>query len=318
MKLKLVMRDARYRNALLNALETYSQDLFIEVGEFENTDEDSLIITDYNPRKFNTQIIKEHKGGIVFLLKDDIPEKLRRRNQGPFFVFKYAGAENIMTSLNLAYSLWRGDLNLQDKNYKTICVFSDQDDKRTGYISEILSRQLIYRKGLKTIIIPLTLINNHISSCLGDRRDFLRIMYYMEMERHFSRETFFRKDNYDVEYLRLPVGINYLARLNTDKLSKMINFLGRNYFDVIVLDIGTAYTELGLHAIEKSKYGIWVHSTGREEMFNEIRRVKDGNIFKINWGYGMDRVELISEDIVMQIFDKDTGSVTDPGLGAND
>lgn len=309
MKLKLVMKDIEYERALIKSLYAYNQDLFIESGEFKNTDEDNLIVTDYNPRKFNLNIVKDHRGGIVFMSKRKIPERLKNREVGPFFIFKYSGVENIMASLNLAYSLWMGDINPRVKKYETISVFSDYDDKRTGYISEILSRHIIYRKGFKAIIIPLTFTNNHVSSYKEDRREFLRIMYYIERERLLSRETFFRKDTYDVEYLRIPPGINYIASLEIDKLNKIIDFLGKNYFDFIILDIGNAYTELGMSAIEKSKYGVWVHSGESEEVYSEIRRVKGSDIFKVNWESGLDRVELMSEDIVMQIFDSDNKTI---------
>lgn len=305
MKLKLVMKDAEYSRALIKSLSAFNQDLFIEVGEFQNTEEDNLIVTDYNPRKFNINIVKDHRGGIVFILKRDVPDKLKDREVGPFFVFKYAGVERIMASLNLAYSHWMGDISPSGKKYETISVFSDHDDKRTGYISEILSRHIVYRKGVKVIIIPLTFTNNNASGYTGDRREFLRIMYYIESKRLLSRETFFRKDGYDVEYLRIPPGINYIAGLGIDRLNKMLDFLGENYFDIIILDIGTAYTELGMSAIEKSKFGVWVHGGESEEIFNDIKKIKGDNIFKINWESGIDRVELMSEDIVMQISDNE-------------
>lgn len=305
MKLRLVMRDAEYQTALIKSLYEFNQDLFIEVGEFQNIEDDILIVTDYNPRKFNIDILKEHRGGVVFMSKREIPDSLKKREVGPFFVFKYSGVENIMTCLNLAYSLWMGEINPSEKKYETISIFSDCDDKRTGYISEILSRHIVYRKGLKTVIIPLTFTNNHASSYKGDRREFLRIMYYIEAKRLLSRETFFRKDGYDVEYLRIPPGINYIAGLEIDRLNKIIDFLGENYFDVIILDIGTAYTDLGMSAIEESKFAIWVHGAGSEEIFKDITKVKNNNIFKVDWESGVDRAELISDDIVMQIFDKD-------------
>lgn len=304
MRIKLVMKDMEYSKALIKALRQYKQNIFVEIGEFKGYKKDCLIVTDYSPRNFSRSILNSYKGGIVFLLDKEVPERLKARERGPYFIFKYAGACKIFYELNLAYSLWSGDKSFKRKEYDLISIFSDFGDERSKYTSNMLGRQLAYRYGVKVLILPMSFLNNYSNSMVISRSDFLRLVYYIEERRVFSREVYFEKDNYDVEFLRLPSGINYLANLDEKVANRLLEFLGNNYFDFIILDFATAYTELAIDLIKESKYKIYVESGKNKLNIDGLLDDKANEVIKINWDSGKDSIAIKSEDLAIKIFDE--------------
>lgn len=304
MRIKLVMKDMEYSKALIKALRQYKQNIFVEIGESKGYKKDCMIVTDYSPRNFSRSILNSYKGGIVFLLDKEVPERLKGRERGPYFIFKYAGACKIIYELNLAYSLWSGDKSFKRKDYDLISIFSDFGDERSEYTSNMLGRQLAYRYGVKVLILPMNFLNNYSNSMVTSRSDFLRLVYYIEERRVLSREVYFEKDNYDIEFLRLPSGINYLTNLDEKAMSRLLEFLGNNYFDFVILDFATAYTELAIDLIKESKYKIYVESGKNKLNIDGLLDDKANEIIKINWDSGKDSIAIKSEDLAIKIFDE--------------
>lgn len=163
---------------------------------------------------------------------------------------------------------------------------------------------MAYRYGVKVLILPMSFLNNYSNSMVISRSDFLRLVYCIEERRVFSREVYFEKDNYDVEFLRLPSGINYLANLNEKVANRLLEFLGNNYFDFIILDFATAYTELAIDLIKESKYKIYVESGKNKLNIDGLLDDKANEIIKINWDSGKDSIAIKSEDLAIKIFDE--------------
>lgn len=220
MKIRLVMRDDDYCKAFIKAIQKYNQDLYIESGKDFSVNEGTLIVTDYNIRHFDMKIVENNRGGVVFILSREVPDKLRSREVGPFFIFKYDGMEKIMASLNMAYSIWRGDEQIQKMGCKVVSVFSDSRGEKSTFISKLIARQSVYRLNLKVLIIPMAFISELPSGNI-ESGAFMKLVYCIDLKRKLSREALFYKDNYDVEYFRMPKGINPLTAFGEEKLQEM-------------------------------------------------------------------------------------------------
>lgn len=302
MRIRLVIKDSEYCKALMKALQRYNQDLFVESGGDFECNSESLIVTDFNIKYFDMRIVEKKRGGVVFILPREVPEKLKIREVGPFFIFKYDGMERIMASLNLAYSLWQGDEQIKNTGCKIVSVFSDGGGKST-YISKLLSRQTVYRLGLKTLIIPMTFVSN-LPSGTVDTGTFMKLMYYIDSRRKLSRAVYFEKDNYDVEYLRMPIGINPFVALSEEKLREIFHFFSANYFDLIILDIGTAYTDTAIKFIKESDFLVWVQSSSSDVILKEAAKSRSEEVFKVDWEYGIDHAALAADDLITHIYGK--------------
>lgn len=303
MKIRLVMRDDDYCKAFIKAIQKYNQDLYIESGKDFSVNEGTLIVTDYNIRHFDMKIVENNRGGVVFILSREVPDKLRSREVGPFFIFKYDGMEKIMASLNMAYSIWRGDEQIQKMGCKVVSVFSDSRGEKSTFISKLIARQSVYRLNLKVLIIPMAFISELPSGNI-ESGAFMKLVYCIDLKRKLSREALFYKDNYDVEYFRMPKGINPLTAFGEEKLQEILRFFSDNYFDLIIIDIGTSFTDVAMKLIEKSDYIVGIQSLTDETIFKEVAKLRADEVFKIDSEYGMDHATLSADDLINHIYER--------------
>ena len=78
MKLKLMMRDQEYQNALAARLGRVCSEIYVEIGNDFSQEEDTLIITDIGRGRLGP--------GMVFLHKECVQEM---EGSGPYTLFKY-------------------------------------------------------------------------------------------------------------------------------------------------------------------------------------------------------------------------------------
>ena len=240
MRLGILIRDAEYRDALIDKLSTYDKDLFVNIiGKSGGDSSDCLILTDIRPDEVDKAVLSKISPRTVFLSTsaadgEDTSEAIRR-------VFKYSSVNDLLSEISLAYNEWRGNLSMRSSSARIIAVCSETDHISADRAASF-ARQVIYRQGGKVLLMSLGYINDHGRSGNDKTNRFARLMYAIRTGRHSASDSFTYTDSYGVSVLMIPEGMNPVAYLAEEELKSVIRGLS-GCFDTIVLDIGTCYRE---------------------------------------------------------------------------
>lgn len=300
MRIRLVLDDKEYGHVLAQAVARSGRDTYLELGNDFRADGDTLIVTDRHYRGIGADMVKKRRGGIVFMLRSPVPDKLRERSRGPFFLFKYDSVDKIIAGFHISYSRWKGESCISGKGAAKVSIFCDGDEKIQSRIAYGVARQIAYKTGKSVLLLPLTFVNSYRHDGGEDRKDLVRMFYNISEGRILPREAFFYKDTYDVEHIRMPCGLNYLLELGYDAVNSIIDFISTKYFDVIVFEIGSAFTEIAKKVIIGSDYPVFVSSAKVDAFIASAFGNELNGLISIDGG-SLEDGELRADDIAAMV-----------------
>ena len=159
MRLGILIRDREYRDALIDKLSLYDNDLFVNIiGRSKGDASDCLILTDIGPDEFDNDVLSKISCRTVFLsASPDTEEEDGRIYRS---VFKYSGVNTLLSELMLAYNEWRGNVSIRSHAGRIIAVCGESDASSSDKASA-LARQIVYRQGGRILLMSLGYINDH-------------------------------------------------------------------------------------------------------------------------------------------------------------
>lgn len=246
MKLKLVMKDREYRDALARAIGRQKSNLYVIIEDNFNPEEDSLIVTDVGQGKL--------REGMVYLGRED---DRRIEGSGPYTLFKYESVEALIRDLSLCCYLWCGNGEIPDSTGYLITTGTMNRPDLCEELAESLAAELAKRIDGRVLLIPLTYF--YIGSRFQETEESVirKLLYYIQMERKIPLEPFFRREEGNVYRLRMTEGMNELLRMPENERVGFIRQLGR-YFPVVICNLGDCYSEGNIQLMQNADRCIYM------------------------------------------------------------
>ena len=267
MKVAMMMRDAAYRDAIIDKLSGYDKEIFIEIAGSGGAQRDSVILTDIMPSEIEENSLSAICKRTLFL--SSVPVSKNLQEDRCRVVFKYSSVQIIISELTLLYSQWTGNSG-SIAGAARIIASAGENDYFHGPVCRSLAGQIAYRRGGRIIIIPLSYINDYRSGTdTEDGSWFRRLMYLIDEGRDYPAAGFTFTDSYGVSFLRLPDGINPVSSLDEKYLIRLINSLA-GQFDTVILDIGSCFSEANLEMIRRADSVLF---------FGSSKRITDPGLF---------------------------------------
>lgn len=306
MRVRLIIQDEEYRKAMIDVISHADKDVFLEIGttgHLGKIDENTLILTDVPPEKCCFDGLSNQFKRIVFLTTDandalDLDKKDEYQK-----LFKYKSISSIISDVEQINYLLTGESNSSyGLGGRVYAVCSDDVN---GKYAQALARQVMFRRGGNILLVSLKYVNEYGTQDEANRSKFSRLMYYMDVGKEYPLDAFTYKDSYGITYLRLPIGLNPLAYINTDELGAVVRNLSHKNFDTVILDIGDSYSEVNIRQINKADN--IVHFVSDKGKFNidEIL-VEDAvadKVKEIQLGNPNEDIELTIDDYVRRIYE---------------
>lgn len=262
MRLAFLMRDIEYRDALIEIISEADRNIYLEVGiesiaAFQQSK--TILITDFNTEDFEEGTLENIKERIIFIssLQTDNSNEEEKYN----IVFKYDCLSSILSEITGVYHKWTGEGTV-DKGMSRLFAVCGESDNLSSSQCRSLARQIVFRDGGSVLILPLGYINDYGIPSLKDASKFMRLMYYINAERNYNIDSFIRKDNYGINYLLMPTGINPIAYFESKEMIELINNLSR-FFETVIIDIGSSYSKTNMMMLKSSDNVIIVRSQQR-------------------------------------------------------
>lgn len=246
MRLGILIKDAEYREALVQKLSSYDNNIFVNViGNKVSTDSDSLILTDIPPSKLDITALKAILPRTVFILAsaEDVPD-------GCNTVFKYSSIHEIISGLSEVYNRMHGNMRGLDHTAKLITVCCEADSYASDRCRS-LAGQIIYHRGGSVLILPLSYINDYGFPDAGRNNGLSRLLYSIRSGRDSSIGSVTYTDSYGISSMLLPPGRNPIAYLDEEELRTLIFGLSKR-FDTIIADVGTCYRDENITLMKES------------------------------------------------------------------
>ena len=256
MRLGILINDAEYREALVQKLSSYDNDIFVNViGNRVNNDSDSLILTDIPPSRLAPEVLNAIIRRTVFILAsvDEVPD-------GCCTVFKYSSIPEIISALSEMYYRLHGNIRGYDHTAKLITVCCEAD----SYASErcrSLAGQIIYQRGGSVLILPLSYINDYGLPDAVSNNGMSRLLYCIRSGRDSSIDSVTYTDSYGISLMLLQAGRNPIAYLDDEELRTLIFGLSKR-FDTIIADAATCFRDENI-ALMKASDSLVLFERGR-------------------------------------------------------
>lgn len=267
MKVKFVMRDIEYRDALAKRWSKIGLDLYVEMGEDFSQEENEMIITDLEYGK--------RKPGMIYLHPE--PRK-EMEGSGPYTLFKYAGAESILRDVRVCFYLWTGQGKIPgDHSFKLLigAMFrTDLCHRFAMALAEELSRQ----SELSILYLPLSYFVPQEESKIGGEINKMgctvrKLGYYLEQKREIALEMFFwQRPNRVYRLCSLDSGIpgvNELAQITSEEQCSFVEQISA-YFDISVLMVGDCLNEGSRNLVELADKSIFLGNEGWTESIGRL------------------------------------------------
>lgn len=267
MKVKLVMRDTEYRDALAKRWSKIGWDLYVEMGEDFSREENEMIITDLGYGKL--------KPGMIYLHPE--PRK-EMEGAGPHTLFKYAGAESILRDVRICFYLWTGQGKLPDDSSFKILIGAAFRTDLCHQFAVALAEELSQQSELSILYLPFSYfvprngwgIGGNVAPMVGTVR---KLGYYLEQKRDIALEMFFWQRPNRVYRLCSPdsgiPGVNELARITSAEQCSFVEQVSA-YFDITVIMVGDCLNEGSRNLVEVADKSIFL---GNEGWTESIRRL---------------------------------------------
>ena len=278
MRIRLIIKDDDYRQAMVDTIGKSDKDVYVEIGKMDGCSdigERTLIITDYPQDECNFLSIPDFSMRVIFLTINprDVfdPDDDGSYNK----LFKYNSMSSIFSDVEQIYYKWTGEtktsLGLVGRVY-AVCASEGIDSSK---YAKALARQVLFRRGGSILVISLKYINDY--ACIDEKNTsrFSRLMYYLDIKEDYPSEAFTFNDAYGISYLRLPAGLNPVAYLGINDLENMVRSFSHNNFDTVILDVGNTYSEVNIRMINKVDNIVWFDSDNNQFKLEEIYIEKD-------------------------------------------
>lgn len=295
MRLGILIRDREYRDALVERLSSYDNDIFVNIiGEKDGDVTECLILTDIMPAEFENDLLEKLMPRIVFLYSNGCCGKEFHS------VFKYSSVNELVSELSVIYNEWHGTGLRKNHSSRIIAVCSESDAYAADKCMS-LARQIIYRHGGRVLVIGMGYINDYGFSESARVNRFARLMYSISKGRSSEYESYTCTDSYGVSALMLPPGQNPMAYLSEDELRMLISGLA-SQFSTLILDIGTCYRKENIMLIRESD-SIVSFETGRRiiGLAGIIGREASEKIFSIRISGGTEEAVAL-DDCIKRIY----------------
>ena len=277
MRIGVMIRDEEYRDALVEKMSKYDNDIFVNIiGGNVKDASGSVILTDVPPSELDSEVLTALKPRTVFIIGS---EKNSRSDCST--VFKYCSISEMISEISLVYNRWRGIGPGIDHTARLITVICDSD----AYSAErcrALAGQIIYSHGGSVLILPLSYINDHGINDTLRSNSLSRLLYSIQCGREYGLEGVTYADSYGVSSLLLNNGRNPVAYLDEDELRTLIFGLSKKY-DIIIGDAASCFREENITLMKESDKIVFFErgrrTTGIEEALgtetlNKLIRIK--------------------------------------------
>ncbi len=265
MRLGILIRDSEYRDAFVQKLSHYDNDIFVNIlGKQVKDTSECVILTDIQPLELDEKTLKTLKSRTLFITtsEKDVPADCN-------YVFKFSSIPEIISEVSLVYNRWHGNAQGIDHSAKLISVCCESD----AYSSErcrALAGQIIYSHGGSVLILPLSYINDYGISELHKGNSLSRLLYSIRSGRETNLESLTHTDAYGVSAMLLPPGINPVSYLDEEELRILIFGLSKR-FDTVIVDVGTCFRKENIALMKESDHVIFFErgrrTTGIDELF---------------------------------------------------
>jgi hypothetical protein len=267
MRLGVMIKDEEYRDALVQKLSSYDNDIFVNIiGNNVKEASGSVILTDIPPEELDSKVLNALKPRTVFLISSE-----KEEGNDCNTVFKFSSIPEMISELSLVYNRWHGMGPGIDHSAKLITVCCESD----SYSSErcrALAGQIIYSHGGSVPILPLSYINDYGVNDTLRANSLSRLLYSIQCGRENGLEGVTYTDSYGVSSLLLGKGRNPVAYLDEDELRTLIFGLSKKY-DTIIADAASCFRPENIVVMKESENIVFFERgrriTGVEEMLGE-------------------------------------------------
>ena len=296
MRIGILIRDAEYREALAEKLSLYDNDLYVNIIDNSNKDTSgNLILTDIKPDEIEPGTLNAIRPRTVFLV-DTINGDLK----GCHAVFKYGSVSNLISEISAVYNEWHGSGPGRNYSARLLSVCCECDSYSAACCSS-LARQIIYRRGGRVLILPLSFINDYGNKD-SDNNTISKLLYSIQTGHERSSDSFTYTDSYGVSAVMLPPGKNPVAYFSEDELKTLISGLAKR-FDTIICDLGTCFRKENILVMMESDR-IILYETGRRSLGIEemIGKETCKHLIRIKLTGEADEA-IAMDDCIKQVFD---------------
>lgn len=186
MRLKLVMKDREYRDALVERIRRSRQNLYVIIEDNFRMEEDTLLVTDVGEGKL--------REGMVLLSSECRREV---EGKGPYVLFKYAGVDELLTDLRLCSFLWTGKGDLRRGEERIVTVGAVERTDLGHRLAEQVALELGERLEEPVLLLDLTYFYRE-GQPEESGNTFRKLVYYLQSGKNIPVEVFFRRERGNV------------------------------------------------------------------------------------------------------------------------
>ena len=254
MRLKLVMKDREYRDALAERIRRSRQNLYVIIEDNFRMEEDTLLVTDVGEGKL--------REGMVLLSSECRREV---EGKGPYVLFKYAGVDELLTDLRLCAFLWTGKGDLRRGEERIVTVGAVERTDLGHRLAEQVALELGERLEEPVLLLDLTYFYRE-GQPEESGNTFRKLVYYLQSGKNIPVEVFFRRERGNVFRVRMPRGMNELMKIPGRECLELIREMGR-YFSAVVCSVGDCFSERNIEVMKNSEWCIYMAEEDMREYF---------------------------------------------------
>ena len=256
MRVGIMIKDSEYRDALVQKLSKYDNDIYVNIiGNNIKDASGSVILTDISPLGLDSKVLNALKPRTVFIIDS---EKNVRDDCNT--IFKFCSIPEMISELSLVFNRWHGlgpGIN-HTSRLITVCC---ETDSYSAERCRALAGQIIYLHGGSVLILPLSYINDYGVDDTIRSNSLSRLLYSIQCGRGNGLEGVTYTDSYGVSSLLLSKGRNPVAYLDEEELRTLVSGLSGK-FDTIIADAASCFRKENI-AIMKGSENIILFERGR-------------------------------------------------------
>lgn len=297
MKLGLMIGDVDYRDALVKKLSTYDNDIFVNIiGSNIRDASGAVILTDVPASGLEKNVLEVLKPRTVFMISSE-----KGACDDCNTVFKFSSIHEIISELSLVYNRWRGNGPGINHTGRLITICSESDAYSTE-CCRTLAGQIIYSRGGRVFILPLSYINDYGVDEALRSNSLSRLLYSIKRGRENGLEGITYTDSYGVSSLLLSKGHNPVAYLDEDELRTLVSGLSGKY-DTIIADAATCFRKENIEVMKESEKIVVFEKgrrvTGIEKLLD--REIRQERLIRVNLKGGTEDA-LAMDECLKQIY----------------
>lgn len=254
MRLKLVMKDREYRDALAERIRRSRWNLYVIIEDNFRMEEDTLLVTDVGEGKL--------REGMVLLSSECRREV---EGKGPYVLFKYAGVDELLTDLRLCAFLWTGKGDLRRGEERIVTVGAVERTDLGHRLAEQVALELGERLEEPVLLLDLTYFYRE-GQPEESGNTFRKLVYYLQSGKSIPVEVFFRRERGNVFRVRMPRGMNELMKIPGRECLELVREMGR-YFSAVVCSVGDCFSERNIEVMKNSEWCIYMAEEDMREYF---------------------------------------------------